>query len=100
MNNPQLNYPSGFFYNIPREGAPDFVKGSAAIRPDVFIEWLKEQKTDDKGYVRLQFKQGKEGKGYATLDTYFLTQQKGTQQASEGVEEEVDEEINAEDIPF
>jgi hypothetical protein len=92
----EQNYPAGFFYNLPREGAPSFVKGSVAIRPDVFIEWLKEQKTNDKGYVRLQFKEGRDGKGYATLDTYGLNAPRASQQATE----EDSDTIDADSIPF
>lgn len=91
------NYPAGLFFNLPHEKAPDFVKGGVAIRPDVFIEWLKQQQTNDKGYVKLQFKVGKEGRGYATLDTYGLTPQQGSQQATSTSEIDY---ISADDIPF
>ena len=89
------NYPAGFFFNLPHAKAPDFVKGSGVIQRDVFIKWLQEQQTNEKGQVRLQFKAGKEGKGYASLDTYGLqgsTPPRGSQS--------VTEEISADDIPF
>lgn len=95
MNN--LKYPSGFFFNKPHENAPDFVLGTMAIRPDVFIEWLKEQKPNEHGYVRLQALAGKEdGKAYCVIDNYVKTQESAPQEASE----EDNEGIDASSIPF
>jgi hypothetical protein len=96
----ETNFPAGLFYNEPSEKAPDFVLSSMSIRPDVFIEWLKEQKTNEQGYVRLQaLRSKKTGKPYVTLDTYQKTSENGSQSVTEGAEYS-DEEINPNDIPF
>jgi len=92
----ESNFADGLFYYEPRDNAPDFVLASINIRPDIFTEWLNAQKTDN-GFVRLQaLRSKKTGKPYVTLDTYKKTQENAPQQASEGV----DEEINPDDIPF
>lgn len=61
---------TGLFVNPPHEKAPDFVKASISIKPAEFIAWLQAQEPNDKGYVRLQFKESREGKWYAALDDY------------------------------
>jgi hypothetical protein len=91
------NYPTGIFYNEPHPNAPDFVLASISIRPDVFIEWLKEQETNEKGYVRLQAKRGNEGKPYLDLDNYIKTR---SEVVSDKKQDEANEEILARDIPF
>ena len=92
-------FASGFYYNEPHENAPDFILASMSVRPDVFIEWLKEQKTNEHGYVRMTAKRGKEGKPYVVLDTWVKTQQSAPRQATEDIEYP-EEEINPDDIPF
>ena len=93
------NYPAGFFFNLPHANAPEFVRGGCAIRPDIFIKWLQEQQTNEKGFVRLQFKVGREGKGYASLDTYGL-QGSASPRASQQATENVGETIDVDSIPF
>lgn len=61
---------TGLFVNPPHEKAPDFVKMSLSIKPAEFAEWLKAQEPSDKGYIRIQVKEGKSGKWYAELDTW------------------------------
>ena len=92
----EKNYPQGFFYNVKHENAPDFVLASISIRPDVFIEWLKEQKTNESGYIKLQAKMGraqgdKPARPYVEIDTYG-TDKKETK-------EKVEDTITADDIP-
>jgi len=94
---PELKYPSGFFYNKPHEKAPDFVLASISIRPDVFIEWLKEQKPNDHGYVRLdalmgQARGNEPAKPYCKLNDYNGEKKE--------VKEVPQEDISADDIPF
>jgi hypothetical protein len=98
------NYPAGFFFNLPHANAPEFVKGNANIKKDMFLEWLKEQKTDSNGFVKLQFKVGRDGKGYASLDTYGLqgsTQPRCSQSVTSGIEYPSEEDtIDPDSIPF
>ena len=52
----------GLYFNEPREGAPDFVKGSLGIQRDRFVKWLQAQ-PDDK--VKIDLKVSRSGKWYA-----------------------------------
>jgi len=65
-------YPSGIFYNDPRENAPDFVKGSISIKKDDALEWLDKEKPNDKGYVNLDLLISRENKPYLTVNEYHL----------------------------
>lgn len=65
-----IEFAQGLYFNLPHERAPDFVLGGLAINPQKFIRWLEEQQPDDKGYVKLTVKRGREGKPYIALDTY------------------------------
>jgi len=59
----------------PNEKAPDFVKASLVINPTKLIAWLKENDqhlTEGKEglELRTQIKESKQGKLYASVDTY------------------------------
>jgi len=58
-------YISGLYANAPHEKAPDFVKASLSIQVERFIEWLSEQETSEKGYVKIDILEGREGTYYA-----------------------------------
>lgn len=65
------DFPNGLFANKPSERAPDFVIANMSIIPAKFEQWLKAQKANEKGYVKLTIKEsGKTGNYYAQLDTY------------------------------
>lgn len=61
--------PKGFFFDRPREGAPDFVKGKLGIKVDDAVEFLRENR-NDKGYVNLDLLVSKEGKPYLKLNDW------------------------------
>lgn len=60
-------FPQGFFYNEPRNNAPDFVKGGASIKRKEFAEWLLAQ---DGEWVNLDFKISQSNKPYAEVNTF------------------------------
>ena len=60
----------GFYFDEPKENAPNWVVGKVSINKEQFLGWLEKQKANDKGYVRLDVKRSKEGKIYASLDTW------------------------------
>ncbi len=62
-------FAKGMFFNKPREGAPDFVKGKIDIKVDEFLLFLKENE-NQKGYVNLDLKESKGGKLYLELNTF------------------------------
>lgn len=73
-NNEEKIYPNGLVIFAPREGAPDFVKGSMIITPKKFLEWAKtmvEHFTEYDGDKQLRFDLLDGNKGlYAVLNTY------------------------------
>lgn len=59
----------------PNENAPDFVKASMVLNKEKLITWLQNNKQylSDGKYgeeLRLQIKESKQGKLYASVDTY------------------------------
>ena len=69
-------YPKGMFYNDPKEGAPEFVKGRISVKSKEFVEFLKEH-TNEAGYVNLQVLAGDKGT-YLKLDTWKPEKEKET----------------------
>lgn len=64
----------GLYFNLPREGAPDFVLGGIKIDLPRFIEWAKSQPDTE---VRADLKRSKDGKGYAERNTWKPSGAKG-----------------------
>ena len=76
----------------PNEKAPDFVKASLVINPTKLIAWLKENDqhlTEGKEglELRTQIKESKQGKLYASVDT-FKPKLKAEVTSKQTVEEE------------
>ena len=80
----------GMRFDLPSEKAPDFVKGKISIKVSDFIEFAEKNQTTS-GWINIDLKVGKSGRGYAELNTWKPQQQKEK-------EEEINE-INA-DLPF
>ena len=63
-------FAEGFFFDRPREGAPEFVKGRLSVNVEKAIAFLGEKK-NDKGYVNLDLLQSKDGtKLYFTVNDW------------------------------
>jgi len=76
----------GFYFDKPREGSPEFVKGRMSIKVDEAIIMLKEKK-NDKGYVNLDLLQSKDKtKLYFTINDWKPEEKK--------------EEVTGEQPPF
>ena len=59
----------GLFFKGPRDGAPDFVKGSLAVN-DKFVAFMKEHR-NEQGYVNLDLLESKDGETlYFKLNTW------------------------------
>ena len=58
---------NGLLVKPPREGAPDFVKGSLSIRRDEMINFLAQKKED---WINIDIKASKEGKWYAEVNNW------------------------------
>ena len=62
----------GVFFDKPREGAPDFVKGKMAIQPEKLIAFLKNniEHLSPKGWINFDLKQSKSGSLYFQVNTW------------------------------
>jgi hypothetical protein len=91
----------GLFVNQPREGAPEFVKGSLSITVEKFITYL-QAKANAKGYVNIDLLESKEGKLYAKLNDWKPQSGEMKENESINIPEEDEEEITAQNIkiPF
>lgn len=67
-------FSEGIYLNKVHDRAPEFVKANVSIHVKKAIEWLQtlEHKgvIDEKGYIRLSGKEGREGKRYFEVDTW------------------------------
>lgn len=61
-------FASGIMFKLPRENAPDFVKGSLSIKLDDFNAWAKGKV--ENGWINLDLKVGKSGKPYVELNLW------------------------------
>ncbi len=61
-------FANGIIFKLPRDGAPDFVKGSLSFKTEDAIEWLKQH--TDNGWVNVDLKVSQSGKAYAELNTW------------------------------
>ena len=82
----------GLWFNLPHEKAPAFVKGSISISKESFMEWLKAEQPNEKGYIKIDLKVSQENKPYADLNTYKAGSQTATPQA--------EAEITPDQVPF
>ena len=61
-------FTEGIIFKLPRENAPDFVKGSLSFKVDEAIAWL--QRNSNNGWCNVDLKVGQSGKAYAELNTW------------------------------
>lgn len=59
----------GFWFDRPKEGAPDFVKGRISINLEKALPFLETNK-NEKGYVNLDLLVSREGKPYLKLNEW------------------------------
>lgn len=59
----------GFYFDRPREGAPDFVKGKLSVKAEQAIPFIEANK-NEKGYINLDLLVSKEGKLYLSLNDW------------------------------
>lgn len=59
----------GMSFRKPREGAPEFIKGSISIKLKDFFEFAK-QHNNGTGWMNIDLKKSKGGKLYLSLNTW------------------------------
>lgn len=62
-------FPKGIYFERPREGAPEFIKGRINIKVPELIPFIQANQ-NNAGYVNLDLKKSKEGKLYLELNTF------------------------------
>jgi len=62
-----IQFVDGLIVKAPREGAPDFVKGSVSIKREELIAWLSN-KPDE--WINIDIKESKGGKWYAAVNDW------------------------------
>lgn len=91
----------GFYFEKPREGAPDFIKARISVKVEDAIATLKEYKNDS-GYVNLELLKKKDGTGhYLQVNTYGLETAQPTERPAtpdEGWRSE--QGIKPDEVPF
>lgn len=67
----EKSFPKGIRFYEPREGAPDFVRGSIQVNVDEFIEYLQGFKKEGKLHLKI-LKSKKSGASYLDIDDYKM----------------------------
>lgn len=63
----QLEFVDGLIFKLPREGAPDFVKGSLSMKREDLIKWLNSKQDE---WINIDLKVGQSGKAFASVNTW------------------------------
>lgn len=62
-----VEFVNGMIFKLPREGAPDFVKGSISVKRAELIEFLNS-KSDE--WINIDLKVSKSGKAFAAVNNW------------------------------
>jgi hypothetical protein len=82
---------NGIIVKAPRDGAPDFIKGSISIKRQELIESLNQETGD---WINLDIKVSREGKWYAQVNTWKPKAE------SKSVQQSEPDPIDDQKIPF
>ena len=63
----EAEFADGLIVKAPRDGAPDFVKGSISIKRKDLGNWLRGKEED---WINLDIKESKGGKWYAQVNDW------------------------------
>lgn len=85
----EVIFPEGIYFKLPKENAPDFVKGQVSIKKADFITWIMKQTGE---WINLDAKISKSDKGYFQVNTWK------PDAPSEGTQSPLTKETNEEDI--
>lgn len=95
-------FADGMFFKRPREGAPEYIKGSVSIKVADFIPFV--EKYTKEGWVNLDLKESKGSKLYFELNTWSKGQEKKVPQSemtnSDGSPIPFPNDIDPNDVPF
>jgi len=88
--------PQGIRVKAPRDGAPDFVKGSISIRVSEFQDWLSQQQGE---WVNLDIKVSQKGSWYCAINDWKPKQSDHDKAKADGYAPEKKEFVD-DDVPF
>lgn len=98
MEKPEPIWPDGLMFKRPREGAPDFVKGSLSVNVKKFQEFMKKYQNNE--WLNFDLKVSRQGqKLYLQLNTYNMAGVEKKSTLSAPIEYPT-ETINIEDVPW
>lgn len=100
-----IEFPQGMMWKEPRQGAPDYVRGSVSIKREELIEWLSNR---DGEWVNLDLKESKGGKVYFSVNDWKPEQRGGSSGSRGGAPQRQRpqqpappmEDFSDDDIPF
>lgn len=102
MDKPEPIFVDGLFFDLPRENAPEFVKGSVSIQMDKLVAWAEQQKEhkSERGWLRVDLKKSQQGKYYFQLDTWKPKTVQSEDDKVAAAQEEYNQEHPKTDSPF
>lgn len=101
-----IEFPQGMMWKEPRQGAPDYVRGSVSIKREELIEWLSNREGE---WVNLDLKESKGGKVYFSVNDWKPEQRGGSsgsrggaphRQRQQSTKPAPVDDLDSEDIPF
>ena len=69
MSEQEKVFAEGIYFDKPREGAPDFIKGRISLKREALLPFV-EKHTNEKGYINLDLKKSQGGKLYLELNDW------------------------------
>ncbi len=98
-NMSEQKFAKGIFFDKPREGAPEFVRGRMAMNQKDAIEYIQSLTPSEKGFVYFDLLKSKDGsKLYFTLNEWKPTPK--TDATASVLPEYPAEVIDPSDVPF
>ena len=95
----EVVFANGIIFKMPRQGAPDFVKGSLSFKVDEAIQFLQEHQNN--GWCNVDLKVSRQGKPYAELNTWKPNNSYGdSQNVNNHYKPKEDKPNTEDDIPF
>ncbi len=100
----KTQFPEGIIFKKPKEGAPEFVRGSLSFKVEEFTKYLKEK--NNNGWVNIDILKSKSGNTYLKLNEWkkdsTLTGEEKTaiKQAKEKTQAQAQNENDYANMPF
>jgi hypothetical protein len=87
----------GLQVKAPRQGSPEFIKGSLSIKREDLIKWLQGYTGE---WINVDLKESKKGSWYAEVNTWKPENKKPTDDGVTSKSEDFPNGLNLADSPF